>query len=336
MMGRRFNLSTLALAAAQALLIALPFAAKALDDSFLLAFAARVLVYAIAASALNIALGLGGMVSLGHALFLGLGMYSVALPAHFGIDSGWVHLAIAVASCAAVGSLTGGISLRITGMGFIMITLAFAQMGYFAVVSLKQFGGDDGLAVAASSRFFGWGIGSPTAVYAGALVLLVLLLLWTARLRHAPFGMALRAGRQSPRRVASLGIALQRVQLQAYVASAVFTGLAGMLLANLNSYASPSTMSWLISGELIVMVVVGGVGSVLGPAIGALLFLGAEELLKAATEHWMAVFGLVIVGVAMVGRSGVAGWLRRKSKSRAHEAPTAAPIIAPASKTGTA
>ena len=146
-------------------LAVLPPIAVGLDDNFWVAFFARVLVYAIAASALNIALGFGGLVSLGHALFIGIGMYSVSLPAFYGVSSGWVHLAVCVLVCAAVGGATGLISLRTSGIAFIMITLAFAQMGYFVIVSLKQYGGDDGMSIAAASEFFGLKLNTPTAVY---------------------------------------------------------------------------------------------------------------------------------------------------------------------------
>lgn len=294
-------------------LAVLPPIAIGLDDNFWVAFFARVLVYAIAASALNIALGFGGLVSLGHALFIGIGMYSVSLPAYYGVSSGWVHLGICVLTCAAVGGLTGLISLRTSGIAFIMITLAFAQMGYFVIVSLKQYGGDDGMGITAASDFFGLQLNTPLAVYYCAWGLLAALTYWVMRLRASPFGMALRAGRQNARRVMSVGLALQRYQLAAYVLSAVLCGVAGMLLANLNAYASPSSMAWTVSGELIVMVVLGGLGSVFGPLLGALAFLGAEELLKAATEHWMAVFGLAILAVAMLGKPGLAGWLESLS-----------------------
>lgn len=303
-------------------LAALPLAATAMGEDFYLAFGARVLVYAIAAVALNIALGFGGMVSLGHALFLGLGMYSVALPAHFGIDSGWVHLALAFVSCALTGALTGWISLRTAGIAFIMITLAFAQMGFFVFISLKQFGGDDGMAVVAPSNFGWFRLDSPLAVYVAASVCLVGLLIWTGRLRKSCFGMALRACRQNERRAASLGIVPRQCLLAAYVLSAVVCGMAGLLLANLNAYASPSTMSWFVSGELLVMVVLGGIGSVMGPAIGALVYLGAEEVLKSLTDHWMAVFGLLILAMALAGKAGlvklVAGSRRRKHVALVH------------------
>lgn len=294
-------------------LAVLPPIVITMNDNFWVAFFARVLVYAIAASALNIALGFGGLVSLGHALFIGIGMYSVSLPVHYGVTSGWVHLAACVLVCSLVGGFTGLISLRTSGIAFIMITLAFAQMGYFVVVSLKQYGGDDGMGIASASEFFGLQLNTPLSVYYCAWSVLVVLTYWVLRLRTSPFGMALRAGRQNPRRVMSVGLALQRYQLAAYTLSAVLCGVAGMLLANLNAYASPSSMSWMVSGELIVMVVLGGLGSVFGPFLGALAFLGTEEVLKAATEHWMAIFGLAILAVAMLGKTGIAGWLQSRA-----------------------
>ena len=294
-------------------LAVLPPIVITMDDNFWVAFFARVLIYAIAASALNIALGFGGLVSLGHALFIGIGMYSVSLPVHYGVTSGWVHLAACVLVCALVGGFTGLISLRTSGIAFIMITLAFAQMGYFVIVSLKQYGGDDGMGIASASEFFGLQLNTPLSVYYCAWGVLVVLTYWVLRLRTSPFGMALRAGRQNPRRVMSVGLALQRYQLAAYTLSAVLCGVAGMLLANLNAYASPSSMAWTVSGELIVMVVLGGLGSVFGPFLGALAFLGTEEVLKAATEHWMAIFGLAILAVAMLGKTGLAGWLQSRA-----------------------
>jgi len=292
-------------------LAVIPPIAAGMDDNFWVAFFARVLVYGIAASALNIALGLGGLVSLGHALFLGIGMYSVSLPSYYGVTSGWLHLAMCVVACAVVGGITGLISLRTSGIAFIMITLAFAQMGYFVIVSLKQYGGDDGMSITGASSFVGLQLNTPVAVYYAAWVLLAALTYWVYRLRTSPFGMTLRAGRQNARRVMSVGLALRSYQLAAYVLSAVLCGMAGMLLANLNAYASPSSMSWTVSGELIVMVVLGGMGSVFGPVLGALTFLGVEEILKAFTEHWMAVFGLAILGVAMAGKTGLAGLLEK-------------------------
>ena len=302
-------------------LAAVPFAAHYAGEPFYVAFIARMMGYAIAATALNIALGFGGMVSLGHALFLGVGAYSVALPAFHDIDSGIVHLLVTLASCALLGFMTGAISLRTSGIAFIMITLAFAQMGYFVFVSLKNYGGDDGIVITNTSKFFGADLGQPNVLYAVTLLVLLLALWWTARLRVSPFGMVVRGARQNMRRTSAIGFSTRRYQLTAYVLSAMLTGVAGMLLANLNAFASPSTLSWVVSGDLIVMVVLGGMGTVAGPLLGAMSFLGLEEFLKLFTEHWMAIFGPIIVIIALLGKGGIAGLLawcdQRSAKEKA-------------------
>lgn len=294
-----------------ALLAFVPVGAQASGESFWVAFFARIVIYAIAAAALNLALGFGGLVSLGHALFLGIGAYSVAIPSFYEIGNGWVHLAICVGACTLVGLLTGAVSLRTRGIGFIMITLAFAQMGYFVFVSLKQYGGDDGTPISHTSEFFGLNLGQAVPLYAVSLALLCALLWWSARLRVAPFGMVLRGARENARRINAIGFRSTRYQLAAYVVSAVLCGIAGMLLANLTAFASPSTLSWIVSGDLIVMIVLGGLGTVFGPFLGALVFLGAEELLKSVTESWQAVFGLAIFLIALLRTPGLAGLLAK-------------------------
>ncbi|MFM2055659.1 MAG: hypothetical protein RLY71_44 [Pseudomonadota bacterium] len=297
-------------------LVAVPAVAAGLEQPFWIAFFARILIYAVAASALNLALGYGGLVSFGHALFLGLGAYAVGLCAFHGVGNGWAHLLFAVGTAAVLGLVVGAISLRTSGMAFIMITLAFAQMGYFLLVSLKQYGGDDGLPVAATSQFGPFNLGSATTVYYAAWLVLAGVTWWMARLRLAPFGMALRGARQNARRIDAIGLQSRQVQLAAFVLSGMLCALAGVLLANLNAFVSPSTLAWTVSGELIVMVVLGGIGTVFGPLLGALAFLGLEEVLKGLTEHWMAVFGPLIVLVALFGRRGMAGWLELLDRRR--------------------
>lgn len=320
-MSSRFDSSAVLPVLLLAGFAAVPFVATALEQPFWISFFARILIYAIAASALNLALGYGGLVSFGHALFMGLGSYAVALPAFHGIASGWVHLALCVGASALIALAVGAISLRTSGMAFIMITLAFAQMGYFALVSLKQYGGDDGLPVAATSKFAGFDLGSTLPLYATALVVLALVTWWMAKLRVAPFGMALRGARQNPRRINAIGLEARRLQLVAFVISGAICGVSGMLLANLNAFASPSSLAWTVSGELIVMVVLGGIGTVAGPIVGALVFLGLEEILKGLTEHWMVIFGPLIVLMALVGRRGVVGLLDLWPKARRAAAP---------------
>jgi branched-chain amino acid transport system permease protein len=304
-------------------LAAVPFVAHAIGQPFYVSFFARILIYAIAATALNLALGYGGLVSLGHALFFGLGSYAVAIPAFHGIDSGWFHLLVAVVSCALVGLVTGAVSLRTSGIAFIMITLAFGQMGYFVFVSLKQYGGDDGTSIASTSQFPGLDLGSANTVYAVALLVLALATWAMARLRTSPFGMVLRGARQNARRVNAIGLPSQRYLLSAYVLSAVLCGIAGMLLANLNAFASPSTLSWVVSGDLIVMVVLGGIGAVFGPLLGAITFLGLEEVLKGVTQYWQAIFGPIILLVALLGKAGIAGLLDKFDRLRPQRAAAA-------------
>ncbi len=318
-----------------ALLALLPFAAQALGQPFYIAFFARIIIYAIAACALNIALGYGGLVSFGHSLFLGLGGYAVALASFHGVGSGWVHVVLCLVVCGAVALVTGAISLRTTGIAFIMITLAFAQMGYFLFVSLKNYGGDDGMTIERTSRFGPLDLSSATTVYAVAFITLVLTVWWLARLRTSPFGMVIRGARQNARRVSAAGIPVVRYQLLAYVASGMLCGLAGLLLANLNAFASPSAMAWAISGELIVIVVIGGIGTVFGPLLGAVVFLGLEEILKGYTEHWMVIFGPLIVLVALLGKQGIVGLLQRFD-ARVPPAPAAIPAVSPSVVKGVA
>lgn len=315
-----------------ALLAVVPVAAVMADQPFYIAFFARIIIYAIAATALNLALGFGGLVSLGHALFLGMGAFSVAIPAFHGISNGWIHLAVCIVSCGLVGLLTGAVSLRTSGIGFIMITLAFAQMGYFVFVSLKQYGGDDGTPITATSQFFGYDLGRPLTVYVVSLVVLCLLIWWCARLRVSPFGMVLRGARQNVRRTNAIGFRSTRYQLSAYVMSAILCGVAGMLLANLTAFASPATLSWIVSGDLIVMIVLGGLGTVFGPLLGAVVFLGAEEVLKMVTEFWPAIFGLAIFLIALLRAAGVIGLLENLGHRRTPQA--AAQGIAPIAAQG--
>lgn len=313
-MGKRKNLlqtKSFVPACLFLIFILVPIWGYVTGHTFYVTFFARMMIYAVAAMALNLVLGYGGLISLGHALFFGLGAYSVAIPAYYGVDSGWFHLFITLLSCGFVGYITGLISLRTSGISFIMITLAFAQMGFFFFVSLRQYGGDEGTSISNTSTFSGVGLnlGDLYTVYISSLVVLLLVTWFMAKVRHAPFGMVLRGARQNIARTASIGYPATRYQLVAYVLSALICGLAGMLMANLNAFASPDSLSWIISGDLLVMVVLGGLGTVFGPLLGAFVFLGLEEVLKFFTSHWLAIFGLAIVAIGLFGKAGIAGYL---------------------------
>lgn len=311
------------------LLLAVPVYASMASEPFALTFFSRVLIFALAAVSLNLILGYGGMVSFGHALYLGLGAYAVGLLVQNGITNGWVQLAATVAVCAVVGAITGAISLRTTGIAFIMITLAFAQTFFYLFVSLKQYGGDDGLSISARSDFGFMTMASPIALYYVALALVLAALFFTRKLVNARFGMVLQGCRINERRMKAMGFPAIRHKLSAYVLSSVLCGIAGMLYANLTGFASPAYMAWTLSGEMIVMVVLGGMATVFGPLVGSLVLLMSEEFLKAMTDHWPMILGPLIVLVVLTARRGVYGYLLdwdawREHRKLAAEVKTAA------------
>ena len=309
-----------------ALLLAVPLYASMAGEPFALTFVSRVLVFALAAISLNLILGYGGMVSFGHALYMGLGAYVVGILAQHGVTNGWVQLAATLAICALVGLVTGAISLRTSGIAFIMITLAFAQMFYYLFVSLKQYGGDDGLSIPARSEFGLFSLASPLALYYVALVLVLLALALTHRLVDARFGMVLRGCRINERRMNAMGFPTMRYKLTAYVIASMLCGLSGLLYANLTGFASPAYLAWTLSGELIVIVVLGGMATVFGPLVGAITLLVSEEILKALTDHWMAILGPLIVLVVLTARRGMYGYLLDIDAWRARRRQPAAPL----------
>lgn len=297
-------------------LAVLPTVAGALNEPFYVTLIGRMLILAIAVASLNLLISFGGMVSFGHALYIGLGAYAVGALNFYDINNGYAQLALTAALCGSLAALTGAIVLRTTGIAFIMITLAFAQMFYFLAVSLKQFGGDDGLPLTARSDFVVFDLSSDAAVYYAALAVLALVLWGSFRWVQGRFGTVLRGAKVNPERMAALGFPVRRYQLAAYVLAAVVCGVAGFLLANLARFTSPSYMAWSLSGELIVMVVLGTLlcrgglaATVVAPVLGTLVFLGIEELLKASTEHWAAVLGLLIV----LGVLAPVLWAKRKA-----------------------
>jgi branched-chain amino acid transport system permease protein len=309
------------------LLALLPVVAALLGQSYYVTFATRVLVLAIAAVGLNVALGYGGMVSFGHALYVGLGAYVVAAMSEAGIQSGLAHLGTALAAGGLLAVLLGLVCLRTSGIAFIMITLAFSQMFYYVIVSLKRYGGDDGMSLPARSTLLGASLDSPVAFYYLVFAVLTLALLFVASMARSRFGWVIRGSKLNARRMAALGYPVLRYRLAAYVLSALICVVAGVLLANLTRFASPSYLQWSLSGELIVMVVLGGMGTVLGPVFGAIALLVLEELLANAhlpmpfgadamvRSHFMGLIGIFIVLMAMGTRHGLAGLANRKAAS---------------------
>ncbi|WP_410218000.1 branched-chain amino acid ABC transporter permease [Paracoccus sp. (in: a-proteobacteria)] len=292
----------------------LPLIAAATGDPYLVVVATRILAFAMAALALDLILGYGGMVSFGHAAYLGIGAYSVAILSKAGITDLGAHLGAAVVAGSLFALVTGAISLRTRGIYFIMITLAFAQMAYFFFVSLSAYGGDDGMALAARSTVLGqpW-LQNDRVLYYTALALLVGLYLLAVAITGSRFGRVLTGTRENPLRMQAIGFSPFRFQLTAYVISGAITAIAGVMLANQASYVSPAFMNWHRSGELVVMVVLGGIGNLLGAIAGATIALLLEEWLALLTEHWRLIFGALLILVVLFSRDGLTGLLKRRA-----------------------
>ena len=289
-----------------AMLIALPELLNALDQSYYTSFATRVLIYALAASSLNLVLGFGGMVSLGHAAFFGVGAYVAAICYDAGIHEGLLVLPLAALVAGLFALLVGAISLRTRGVYFIMITLAFAQMTYYLFISSSAWGGDDGMPIYERMQFAGLSLLADEALYYLALGVLALCMLLFARLAQARFGRTVQAIRENETRMEALGYPVFRYRLACFALGGAVAGLAGALLANLTGMASPNLLQWTQSGTLLVMVIIGGVGYLWGGLVGAVVLLLLEEFLLAWFEHWHIALGLLLIGIVLFAPRGVA------------------------------
>ncbi|MCY4168953.1 MAG: branched-chain amino acid ABC transporter permease [Rhodobacter sp.] len=311
--------------------LAVPIWALAMDEPFTITLATRASVLAMAAVGLNIALGIGGLVSLGHAVFFGLGGYAMGILAHHAqthtaLDLGFLAIegsrsmpviwitAVTVSALAAL--LIGLLSLRTTGVYFIMITLAFGQMFFFFSISWSAYGGEDGLSIYVRNGFPGLDTLVPIQFFGLCFTALCAALLLHWRLRASPFGMALNAARQVPRRVETVGLNPMRLKLLAFVVSGAVTGLAGALFADLNRFVSPTMFSWQLSGELIVLIIIGGVGRLMGPVIGAALFVALEHFLGGLTDFWHVWLGAILLLIVLFARGGLIGILTGKDGPR--------------------
>jgi branched-chain amino acid transport system permease protein len=315
----RSRLFVLALIAALALL---PFVATALGEEFYIGQFRRILIFAIAAISLDLILGYGGMISLGHAAFLGVGAYVVGILNFHAQEETWLLGVIpgtfeplitwpaAMLVAAALAFVIGAISLRTSGVYFIMITLAFAQMVYYVFVSLETYGGDDGLRFRGGDTLAGMiDLGDDVTYYYVVLVALLTVLYLGRRLVKARFGRVIEGCRENERRMRALGFPSYRYKLAAFTIAGAVAGLAGALFATNESFISPSIMHWTRSGDLIIMVILGGMGTLYGPLIGAVTFLLLEKFLPDYTQHWQIVFGPILVLIVLFAKRGVFGWL---------------------------
>ncbi|MBZ0139272.1 MAG: branched-chain amino acid ABC transporter permease [Pseudorhodoplanes sp.] len=292
------------------MLLLVPVYAVVVGNNFVLSLFTRIVILAIAATSLNLIMGYGGMVSFGHAAYLGIGGYMVGILAYEGILSGFVQWPLALLVSALIAFVIGLLSLRTRGVYFIMITLAFGQMIYYVGVSLNRYGADDGLTIYRRSNFAGLlNLSNKTVFYYFCLLLLLATIYLTWRLVNSRFGMAIRGARSNDRRMHAIGFPTFRYRLTCFVIAGTICGLAGVLLANHTDFISPAVMHWTRSGDLIVMVVLGGMGSLFGPLIGTVAFLALEEVLSGITEYWQIIFGPMLLAIVLFARGGIDGLL---------------------------
>jgi branched-chain amino acid transport system permease protein len=324
---RRVNARTCVAFALLLLLALVPVIAGLAGQPFYVTLVSRMMIFALAALGLNLIIGYGAMVSFGHALYIGVGVYAVGILSFYGVTNGYVHVAAALVAGVIISTLVGAICLRTTGVAFIMITLAFAQMFYFVAISLKQLGGEDGYSLPSRSDFGIIDLSNNTALYYVIFGVVLLCLFGIFRLIHAPFGLALRGCKQNERRMRAMGFATTRIKLIAYVISALICVLSGVLLANLTRFVSPSYMSWITSGDILLMVVLGGMSTLIGPIVGAIAWLSLEDLLSSfdlglpwgidefVRDHWMIALGALVIVAALYLKDGLYGYLAHRNEA---------------------
>jgi branched-chain amino acid transport system permease protein len=312
---KAFTVSKAVTALMLAGLVLLPLYSQLSGNVFILTLFTRIVILALAAASLNLIMGFGGMMSFGHAAYLGIGGYAVGMLAQEGVGSGFIQFPVALAASALYGLVIGALSLRTRGVYFIMITLAFAQMAYYVASGLARYGGDDGLTVYKRSDFSGLiNLGNRTQFYYLCLACLfaVIFLVW--RIVNSRFGLVVQGLRSNEQRMQAIGFPAKRYQLVCFVISGMMCGLAGALLANNTDFISPAVMYWTRSGDLMVMVILGGMGTLFGPIMGTVVFLLLEEFLSQITEYWALIMGPLLLLIVLFGRGGIMGMLGRLNR----------------------
>lgn len=305
------------------------FYAQSSGQVFLVTLATKAVIFALAAVGLNLVLGYGGLVSFGHAAFFGLGGYVCGILASHGMSGEAITtlpftmhgtkemLAIwpmTLLICGLAAAMIGALSLRTTGVYFIMVTLAFAQMVFYFAISWPKYGGEDGLSFYVRNTFPGVNTMIPMNYFLICVALLLLALLFTAIVTRSRFGLALQATRANPQRALAVGIRPFGIRLTAFVLSGAITGLAGALYADLNRFVGPNMLSWHMSGEIMVLIILGGVGRLFGPVAGAMLFITLEKVLGGWTEYWQAPLGLLLLAIVLFAPGGIIGILAGKER----------------------
>jgi branched-chain amino acid transport system permease protein len=309
-MTRPLDLRTVVGVALLVALILLPIYVETTGSRFLLTLFTRIVILAIAAVSLNLILGYGGMMSFGHAAYLGIGGYAVGILSFEGVSSGFVQWPVALVVSALFALVIGALSLRTRGVYFIMITLAFAQMTYYIVAGLARYGGDDGLTLQKRSQFISpVNLSNKVQFYYVCLALLCVSLYLVWRIINSRFGLAVQGARSNDTRMRAIGFPTYRYKLTCFVIAGTLCGLAGALIANHTDFVSPAMMYWTRSGDLIIMVVLGGMGSIFGPLFGAVALLVLEEVLSGITEYWQIILGPLLLLIVLFARGGIDGLL---------------------------
>jgi branched-chain amino acid transport system permease protein len=296
-------------------LLLLPVYSSLSGNIFILTLFTRIVILALAAASLNLIMGYGGMMSFGHAAYLGIGGYAVGILAQEGIGSGFIQFPVALAASALYALVIGALSLRTRGVYFIMITLAFAQMAFFVARGLSRYGADDGLTIYKRSEFGGLiNLGNKVQFYYLCLACLfaVIFLIW--RIINSRFGLVVQGLRANEQRMQAIGFPATRYKLACFVIAGAMCGLAGALLANNTDFVSPAMMEWTRSGDLMVMVIFGGMGTLFGPVMGAVVYLLLEEFLSQITEYWALIMGPLLLLIVLFGRGGIMGALGRLNR----------------------
>ena len=296
----------LALIGAGILLLIPPFL-LAIDEPFYITLTTRLMILALAASSLNFILGYGGMVSFGHAAFFGLGGYMVGILAQDGTFSAWISWPAAIIGAGLLGLVIGAVSLRTKDVYFIMITLAFAQMMFFLFTSLRVYGGQDGISFDRSIVGLGIDLENNTTFYYVVFTFLALSLFLLHRIIHSRFGHVIRSIKMNESRMAAIGYPVYRYKLVAFVIGAAFAGLAGALNANLNTFISPNSLAWPLSGQMMMMVILGGVGRFWGGAVGAVAFIMLETVIEGYTIYYLGVVGVILLTIVLIAPQGISG-----------------------------
>jgi branched-chain amino acid transport system permease protein len=292
--------------------VALPWVAQASGHDYYIGVARRILIFGLAATSLNLILGFGGMVSLGHAAFFGIGAYVVGVLMAEGVADALLAWPLAVGSAALFALMIGAVSLRTRGVYFIMITLAFAQMVYYLAVGLKAYGGDDGLSLPAKSVLPGIDLAHDTSFYYLVLALLAATIFLLNRVVDSRFGRALVGIRENETRMEAIGFATFRIRLIAFVIAGALAGLAGVLFVNHNNFVSPAALHWTQSATLVIMVILGGIGYRYGGLLGAATLLLLEEVLSQFTAYWHLALGVLLLVVVFAAPRGLAGLFSRR------------------------